>query len=197
MVALGILVVSFAILLETMGSAALATREAERIVTATQLAQEKLTEVQLLVEQEGVEERDRGESGDFSDFGDEQTNLEFGEGLDAYSYEWTVSQIDIGLAGDIASLAQQLEGTGLLPEAPEDQDGPNLMDQAPDLASLGISNDMISEMLGRYIREIRVRVWWGDDSEEAEALGDEVILTSHITDPRGGFLNLGGEEGGS
>jgi len=195
MVALGILVVSFAILLETMGSAAVATREAEHIVTATQLAQEKLTEVQLLVEKDGVKERDFGESGDFSDFGDEQTNLEFGEVLDEYSYEWTVSQIDIGLAGDIASLAQQLEGTGLLPDAPEDQEGPNFVDQAPDLGSLGISNDMISEMLGRYIREIRVRVWWGEDSDRAEERGDEVIITSHITDPRGSFLNLGEGDG--
>lgn len=195
MAALAILVVSLAILMETIGSAAIATMEAERIVTATQLAQEKLTEVQLLVEKEGIKERDFGESGDFSDFGDEQFNLEFGE-LEDYNFSWTVSQIDIGLAGDIASMAESLEGTGLLPTAPEGDDGPSFEDQAPDLGSLGISNDMITEMLGRYIREIRVVVWWGDDDmETAVDKANEVTLVTHVTDPSGGFLNISGQEG--
>lgn len=191
MVALGLLVVSLAILLETMSSAAVATREAEHIVTATQLAQEKLSEVQLYIEKEGISEREVTESGDFDDLGDEQLDLEFGEELDEYHYEWSIAQIDIGLAGDIASMAEDLSGTGLLPES--DAEGGGLQENAPDLGSLGISNEMISEMLGRYIREVRVRVWWGDDSDEAEDRGDEVILTTHVTDPAGGFMNITGE----
>lgn len=193
MVALAILVVSLAILMETLGSSALATREAERIVTATQLAQEKLAEVQLIVEKDGISESDIHESGDFSDFGDEGFNLEFGDNLDDYHFEWWVSEIDIGLAGDIASMTESLEGTGLLPDQ-SDESASGLADQSPDLGSLGISNKMITEMLGRYIREMRVRVWWGESSEEAERLGDEVVLIGHATDPRGSFRSLTGQE---
>jgi len=188
MISLAILVASLAILLETMSSAAIATNEAERIVTATQLAQEKMTEVQLLIEREGITQRDQTESGEFDEFGDAELDLEFGSSLEDYHYEWSVAQVDIGLAGDIASMAQSLEGTGLVPPT-ETEAATGLEDQSPDLASLGISNDMITDMLGRYIREIRVRVWWGDDSAEAEKRGDEVILTSHLTDPSGGFVN--------
>lgn len=193
MIAVGILVVSLAILLETMTSAAVATREAEHIITATQLAQEKMTEVHIWVEKEGIKEQEIHETGDFSDFGDERMNLEFGEELEAYHYEWWVSEIDIGLAGDIASMAGDMDDAGLLPEQTDD-DAPPIEDQAPSLDSLGIGNDMITEMLGRYIREVRVRVWWGDDSGEAEELRNEVIVTTHITDPSGSFRSLTGED---
>ena len=40
-------------------------------------------------------------------------------------------------------------------------------------------------MLGPYIREVRVRVWWGDDADKAEELGDEVIITAHVVNPMG------------
>ncbi len=186
MVSLAILVVSLAILVETMGSAIVATREAEHIVTATQLAQEKLSEVLILVEKEGVTERERTESGDFTRYDDAQIDLEFGAALEDYKYEWWISQIEVGLVGDLADLAQTFGGDTT------DVGGQEMENQAPSLASLGVSNDMIGEMLGRYIREVRVRVWWGEDSDRAEELGDEVILTQHITDPTGGFVNLGG-----
>src|SRR5690606_25679316 len=105
-----ILVVSLAILVETMGSAIVATREAEHIVTATHLAQEKLAEVLVLVEKEGVTERQRTESGDFSSFGDAEVDVEFGAALEGYNYEWWVSQVEVGLVGDIADLAQTFGG---------------------------------------------------------------------------------------
>ncbi|MFT6145377.1 MAG: hypothetical protein ACJAV2_003264 [Myxococcota bacterium] len=55
---------------------------------------------------------------------------------------------------------------------------------------------MITDMLAKYIREIRVRVWWGDDSREAAERKDEVILTGHSVDPAGSFINLT-QEGGA
>jgi len=199
MIALGLLVVSLAILLQTMSSAAVATREAEYIVTATQLAQEKLTQVRLKIEKEGVTDRQITESGDFKDFGDEQMDLQFGDELQDYHYEWSISQIDIGLAGDIASLAGDLQGQGLLPsgsEGDQQQGDQNQPQQLPSLASLGISNQMISQMLGRYIREVRVRVWWGDDSDKAHDDGDEVVLTTHVADTAGSFINMEQQGGG-
>ena len=48
-----------------------------------------------------------------------------------------------------------------------------------------MSGDAITQMLGPYIREVRVRVWWGEDSDEAEELGNEVVLTGHVVNPTG------------
>ncbi len=181
MVALAILVVSLAILMETMSSATVATRQAERIVTATQLAQQKLVEVQLYVEREGISEQQMTDRGDFRELGEARMNLEFGANLEEYRYEWWVSQIDIGLAGDIAGMAEDLSGAGALPGGDEGLEG--IQSQAPDLGSLGIGSDMITQMLGRYIREMQVRVYWGEET------GQEVVLTTHVSDPAGGFVN--------
>ena len=51
MVALAILVVSLAILVETQASSAIVTREAERIILASDLAQAKMNEAVLFVEE--------------------------------------------------------------------------------------------------------------------------------------------------
>jgi hypothetical protein len=40
-------------------------------------------------------------------------------------------------------------------------------------------------MLGMYIREVRVRVWWGKNAKEAEELKDQVILVTHVINPTG------------
>jgi hypothetical protein len=44
---------------------------------------------------------------------------------------------------------------------------------------------MIAEFLGPYVREVRVRVWWGEDSESSEEDGSEVVLTTHVINPGG------------
>ena len=54
---------------------------------------------------------------------------------------------------------------------------------------------MITEMLTPYIREVRVRVWWGEKSDVAEERGDEIIVAdnSHIfRSEAGGASALGG-----
>ena len=50
MIALAILTVSLIILVETQSSAVLLTREAERMITATDLAQMKLAEASIAIE---------------------------------------------------------------------------------------------------------------------------------------------------
>ena len=44
---------------------------------------------------------------------------------------------------------------------------------------------MIAEFLGPYIREMRVRVWWGKDGESREEDGAEVVLTTRVINPGG------------
>ena len=64
MVALAILVVALSILLQTQSNAAILTREAERFVTAADLAQLKYNETLLQVEQDGFQLGDKYENGD-------------------------------------------------------------------------------------------------------------------------------------
>ena len=98
MVALGILVVSLVILVETQSTAAFATREAERVVTATDLAEAILAEAQRRVEMEGFSgDGEIFEKGDFDDLGDEALNVEMGDDLEMYHWEYAVQEIDVAL----------------------------------------------------------------------------------------------------
>lgn len=195
MIATGLLVTSLAILLETQSTAAYATFEADRIITATWLAQDKLSEVRMLVEHEGFPDSDVNEEGDFRDFGSESFNLELRE-LREYKWEYLIAEIDLGLAGDLTTMAQNLSSQFGMGGA---EGGGGMGAAMPDLGSLGIpvSNDMITEMLSPYIREVRVRVWWGDNLKKAEEQGDEVIIVSHVINPHGNMLATGGMGGGA
>ena len=187
MVALGILVVSLTILIETQSNAVQMTAESERIIAAADLAAAKFNEATLRVESDGFQIGDIEESGDFSDFGDEATNLEFGESLDEYHWEYTIGEIDLDLAGDIAQMAQDVDGTGMFGEAGDMGGALGDMGGGGGMGNLGalMSGDAITQMLGPYIREVRVRVWWGDDSDDAEERGDEVFITGHVVNPTG------------
>ena len=57
-IALGILATSLVVLVETQATAVLSTTEADRLTLATNLAQEKMLEVQLTMEREGFGEQD-------------------------------------------------------------------------------------------------------------------------------------------
>ena len=190
MVALAILVVSVAVLIETQGSAAKITREAERVITATDLANAKMNETLLFVEEEGFTNSDIHETGDFDDFGDEAFDLAFGKELSEYHWEYWVSEIDLALAGDIAGMASELESSGVIGGGGGQAGGAasplgGAGGGGSPLANLGISSEMITEMLTPYIREVRVRVWWGEDSDEAEDRGNEIVVVSHLVNPTG------------
>ena len=51
------------------------------------------------------------------------------------------------------------------------------------MSALGnfMSPEMITEMLSPYIREIVVRVWWGDNEDGV----DQVEFTTHAVNPSG------------
>ena len=179
MVALAILVTSMVMLMEVQSSSIKMTQSAETIITATGLATEKLTEVKLLVEQEGFGSDDIEEEGEFDEFGDGELDLDFADAFENYHWQYSVSEIDINLSPDIAGLAESLGGGDYFGEPNESyQDASS--SNAPDLSTLGVSQEMVSEMLAPFIREIRVRVWWGDSSKKAEEEGDEVVLTTHV-----------------
>lgn len=179
MIALAILTTSVVILVETQSTAAWATREAEKVVTATDLAQYKLTEATLLVEMDGFSEGEIYEKGDFDDLGDDVLNLQMGEALEEFHWEYAVQEIDIQLAGDIAGMVGGLAG-----DDGGGAGGGGLGGMGGMLSAV-MSPDAIGEMIGPFIREVRVRVWWGEDSDAAEEHGTEVVLISHVINPSG------------
>jgi prepilin-type N-terminal cleavage/methylation domain-containing protein len=193
MVALGILTVSLLILVETQSTCIRMTREAQRMVTGTNLAQEKLSEVLLLVEEEGFTDTDKCETGDFAEYGDETLDVELRKSLEAYHFEWCVREIDIALAGDLTGMAQGLQGSGYFGSSSEStpaQDAAADAGGLPDLGALGVSNELVTEQLARYIREVKVRVWWGESSKDAEEAGDEIVLTTHVINPTGAVTQM-------
>lgn len=184
MVALAILTVSMILLAQTQSSAVLLTNEAERVLIASDLARMKMSEVLLEVERKGFQVSDVSEEGDFSTLGDELLDVEFGDELEEYHWEYLVSEVDIQMLGDLASAAQSLPsmGAGGEEEGGGVPAGGSPLDM---LGGLGIGPDMITQFLAPYTREVRVRVWWGEDSKEAEEDGFEVILVTHVINPQG------------
>ena len=192
MVALAILVASLVVLVEVQSSAAAMTVQSEKYVVASNLAEEKLTEVRLMLEVEGFQEEDVYEEGEFDEFGDEALDIEFA-GLDEYKWEWLVTEVDTEQLEEIMGIVETYAAD--VAESNDEADGAAM----PDLASLGVSNESIGLMMARYVREVRVRVWWGDDSEAAEELGNEVVITTHAVNPSGssGGVGMGGSDNGA
>lgn len=176
-IALGILVVSLVVLVDAQTTAVFMTAEAERLITANMLAREKMAEVQMLIELEGFSDRDIEEEGHFEDFELEGLDLEFEERYADYHWAYTLRKIELNLMGDIASMAGDLMGSGYGGEAGEEAD----FTGTPDLADMGVQPDMITEMLGAYIREVRIVVWWGENEDEV----DQVEIVSHVINPSG------------
>ena len=50
-----------------------------------------------------------------------------------------------------------------------------------DLGGINVSADQLSEFLSIYIREIRVKVWWGENEDEI----DQVEFATHVINPKG------------
>jgi prepilin-type N-terminal cleavage/methylation domain-containing protein len=186
MIAIAILVMAMSVLMELEVTSVKMTREAEHLVVASNLAQEKTSEVMILLEKEGFQEQDVCDSGEFDEFGDEGLDLEFGDSLAGYRWEYCISTIDLSMAGDIAGMASSLAGSGYFGSTP-DADTQASVQGA--IGGMGLENlmsgDMLTDMLGKYVREVRVRVWWGTDSKAAEENKDEIVVVTHAINPTG------------
>ena len=198
-IALGILATSLVVLVDTQATAVLSTTEADRLTLATNLAQEKMMEVQLIMEREGFGEQDIEEDGNFEDFGAEdfrgdELHLSFErDALNDYRWAYTVRKIELNIPTNLGDVAGDLAGTGYFGEEGSDMD----IGEAPDLGDMGISPTMVSDHLAKFIREVRVLVWWGENEDEL----DQVELTTHIINPtgvvsEGGFAGLSMGMGG-
>ncbi|MEM6926095.1 MAG: prepilin-type N-terminal cleavage/methylation domain-containing protein [Myxococcota bacterium] len=197
MIALSILTISLVILIQTQSMAMVLTQEAEMRMTATDLAQQKMAEALLTIESEGFQVRDVYERGDFDDFGGDGLSLDVGDQLEGFEWEYSIREVDITIIGEAAESADEISGDqgdeggglgALLGGGGDDGGGigggmNEMLTGA--LAGLGLGSGNLAEMLGPFVREVRVRVWWGGRVDEAEEAGNEVILTTHVFDPTG------------
>lgn len=195
MVALGLLAVALVVLIDSQATSVIMTLESERIVVGTMLAEQKLAEVELMLETQGFSTQDIEEEGDFSKgvFGefmpggmDGQFDKINSEGFEDYRWAFTVREIDLSGAGDIMGAAESLSDNGYpTPGGGGSGSSNDPQSTAPDLGDMGVSGDMISEMLNPYLREVRVLVWWGSDEPDPE---NQVELTCHMINPTGALV---------
>jgi hypothetical protein len=184
MMALLLLSTALVILMESQWWAVDMQERANRINSASILAQDLMTELELRMEKEGFGELEVKEQGDFSD-------VRYGDGFDGFRWEYEVEKVDVelpdmsrllGLAGEGAETAADAAGvqTG----------GASAMPEADLLSSLGVDQEMISELLGNYLREARVRVCYPDGTHADTGAPAEncVELITHLANPTGRVL---------
>jgi len=192
-IGLGILSLALLVLVQTQATSVLSTVEADKMMMATELAEEKMIEVLLLTEVEGFTDNDKEDNGDFDDYGEEDWR---GDDLDLdlpkdeladFHWAWTVRRIELTIPSDIAGVMGDLEGSGYVnqEEIPDSYDNSSL----PDLSDF-MQPEMITEYLAAYIREVRVVVWWGEEeldlSEGEEGLPENAVeYVTHVINPTG------------
>ena len=187
LIALAILAVSLVVLVDAQATAVFMTRETDRIFTATLLAQEKMNEVKLYVETEGFVDKDIEEQGTFEDYEIESLELDFEDAFDDYEWAYTIREVELSLGGDIGGMADSLGNSGYFGDGAETSSEPAAEDRG--LEDLGVQPDMVTEMLSPYIREVRVRVWWGEvDPDEPDE--NAVELVTHLINPSGIVENV-------
>jgi general secretion pathway protein I len=201
MIALGILVTAMLVLMNAQGSSVLMAVDAQRSTMATMLAEEKMKEIMLNLEHEGWTDQDIDEEGNFEDYGKEDfrgdvVSVDLTEGLEDYRWAYTVRKIELTIPPDMGGMAEQLVGSGYygsekteaMQESDKLQDASGQMD-----ISQFISPEQMSEYLSGYLREVRIRVWWGENEDE----DDQVELVHHVVNPTGMVKSTGDENGGA
>jgi Tfp pilus assembly protein PilV len=183
MVALLLLATAATVLVQSQGAAIRATEDAQRIDTATMLARDLMTDLELRMEKEGFGELEVKENGEFND-------ERFAGRFEDYHWEYEVEKVDVEIGG----LGNVMALLGQGQEAASDAAGidSNVTDAAAEsnpaalLDQLGFDFSIIGELLGNYVREARVRVCWdaGENADGTQA-EDCVELITHQTNPTG------------
>lgn len=188
-IAIAILTISIAILVDSQGSVAWMLEDTNNVRVATLLAEEKMTEAQLRLEEEGWTDADIEENGNFENFGAEdwrQGNIQVEEDLERFKWAYTIRRIELSFPSQLGSLADDLGASGYF----GDQKSEDVQNNTFDLSDLGVSPDMVTDYLSGYIREIRIRIWWGEDPEG----DDQIEILTHVINPSGVVTESGDQE---
>ena len=177
LVALAILAISVMVLIDAQTAAVEMREQGDEMIVGTLLARDVMTLVELRMEKEGFGELTITEDGDFRE-------EEYLDAFEDHHWEYEVSRVELDI-GRILQMVNQLMGMAEDEGAVEDE---SMLTGGLSLDSLGIDPMMFTEELSRYIREVRVRVYWcGEEAARQEGYcgPDEVVLVTHIVNPGG------------
>ncbi|MDP7113383.1 MAG: prepilin-type N-terminal cleavage/methylation domain-containing protein [Myxococcota bacterium] len=187
LVALAILAISVLVLIDAQTASVNMRQQGEEMVVGTLLARDVMSLVELRLEKEGFGELTISERGDFRE-------EEYLDAFPDHKWEYEVSRVELDL-GKILNMVSQLMGMAEDEGAVEDS---SMLTGGFSLESLGIDPMMFTEELSRYIREVRVRVYWCEDASAARNEGwcgpDEVVLVTHVVNPTGRVTNAEEQE---
>ena len=187
LVALAILAISVLVLIDAQTAAVNMRQQGEEMVVGTLLARDVMSLVELRLEKEGFGELTISEKGDFRE-------EEYLDAFPDHKWEYEVSRVELDL-GKILNMVSQLMGMAEDEGAVEDS---SMLTGGFSLESLGIDPMMFTEELSRYIREVRVRIYWCEDQNAARNEGwcgpDEVVLVTHVVNPTGRVTNAEEQE---
>jgi len=184
MMALLLISTTLVILVESQSWAVRSQSRAQQINTATMLASEVMTQLELRMAKEGFGELEVHKSGDFRD-------ERFSGLFEDFRWEYEVEKVEVklpnldqlmGLAGEGADAAGDAAGVSTGGGAP-----------ANDLAaldSLGLDLSMFSDMMGNFLREARVRVCFPDgNNADGMPVDDCVEFITHLVNPTGRVMS--------
>ena len=184
MMALLLLATAVMILVQSQTTAVHLQEEATRINTATMLVRQIFTELDLRIMKEGFGELEVKESGDFSD------SVYDGQ-FDDYRWEYEVEKVDVELPG-LGNLMGMLgEGTDEVAEAAgAGTGGAAPANDLAALSALGFDMSFLSEQMGKFLREARVRICWKSGMKRDYTEEEECIeAVTHMANPTGRVLS--------
>jgi len=182
MIALLLVATALVVVVESQWWAIEVSGRAVRRDTATMLARDIMTDLELRMETEGFGELEVKERGTFEDD-------HFASNFEDYRWEYEVEKVELdelpnlgsllGLADDgsdeLASSLGVSTGAGAGPGGELEM-----------LSGLGIDLSFFGEMMGNYLREARVRVCYPDGlDQDGDEVENCVELVCHLTNPTG------------
>ena len=184
MMALLLLSTSLVILVESQSWAVSSEQRSNRINAATMLAREIMVELELRMEKEGFGELEIRERGDFHD-------ERYRDRFEEYRWEYEVEKVEVelpnmgqllGLGGDGANAAAEEAGVAT--------GGAEPSNEFAMLEALGVEPSFLTDMLGNYLREARVRVCYPDGSSVDGRPAENCIeVITHLANPTGRVLS--------
>jgi len=176
LVALAILAISVMVLIDAQTAAVKMREQGDEMIVGTLLARDVMTLVELRMEKEGFGELTISEEGDFRE-------EEYLDAFEDFHWEYEVSRVELDI-GRILQMVNQLMGMAEDEGAVEDE---SMLTGGFSLDSLGLDPTMFTDELSKYIRAVRVRVYWCEDGARDEGIcgPDEVVLVTHIVNPTG------------
>jgi prepilin-type N-terminal cleavage/methylation domain-containing protein len=180
MIALVLVSTTLMIVVESQYMAVDALSRGERRDVSTTLARSLMTELEFIMEKEGFGEQELREAGNFSD-------QSYGGLYESYRWEYEVEKVELELPnlGELMGLAT--EGMGDAAEsAGMNTGGQDASNDLAALSGLGIDLSFLTDQMGSFLREARVRVCYEEGrSSSGEMLEDCIELVSHLVNPTG------------